>query len=104
MGRNKVLLSCLMLVAMLITSAQDRYMVFFSDKANVGYSIDHPEEFLTARAIARRAKHGIAITEQDLPVDPIVFFKLTFRRKNNNNKISKNIFRDHFSKSFSSKS
>ena len=69
MGRNKVLLSCLMLVAMLITSAQDRYMVFFSDKANVGYSIDHPEEFLTARAIARREKHGIAITEQDLPVD-----------------------------------
>ena len=58
-----------MLVAMLITSAQDRYMVFFSDKANVGYSIDHPEEFLTARAIARREKHGIAITEQDLPVD-----------------------------------
>ncbi|WP_258097145.1 S8 family peptidase [Marinoscillum pacificum] len=69
MGRNKVLLSCLMLVAMLITSAQDRYMVFFSDKANVGYSIDHPEEFLTSRAIARREKHGIAITEQDLPVD-----------------------------------
>ena len=69
MGRNKVLLSCLMLVAMLITSAQDRYMVFFSDKANVDYSIDNPEEFLTARAIARREKQSIAITEQDLPVN-----------------------------------
>lgn len=69
MGSSKVFLSCLLLVVMFNTSAQDRYMVFFSDKDNVSYSIDNPEAFLSPRAIARRQNQNIAITEQDLPVD-----------------------------------
>lgn len=44
------------------------YFVRLVDKAGSGYSVSKPEEFLSARAIVRRQKQGIQITEQDLPV------------------------------------
>ncbi len=47
---------------------QDRYMIFFKDKANSQYSINRPEEFLSDRAIQRRSKQNISVTAQDLPV------------------------------------
>ncbi|WP_421895075.1 S8 family serine peptidase [Marinoscillum sp.] len=50
-------------------SQKDRYMVFFSDKEGVSFSIDQPEAFLSERAVSRRARMGIAITERDLPVN-----------------------------------
>lgn len=50
--------------------AQDRYMVFFIDKAGSPYSIQAPEEFLSERALARRAKEQIVITEEDIPISP----------------------------------
>ena len=40
----------------------------FTDKNNSIYSIDRPEEFLSDRALERRSRQNIAITEQDLPV------------------------------------
>ena len=46
----------------------NRYMVHFTDKQNTSFRIDNPEAYLSARAIERRTKQGIAITEQDLPV------------------------------------
>ena len=50
-------------------NAQDhRFMVFFQDK-NSSFSIDNPAEFLSTRAIERRTKQGINITEEDLPVN-----------------------------------
>lgn len=51
--------------------AQDinRYMVYFSDKAGSSYSLERPEEFLTARALERRARQQIVLQEQDLPVN-----------------------------------
>ncbi len=48
--------------------AQDRYMVFFNDKSSNLYSIDQPEQFLSQKALQRREKQGISISEQDLPV------------------------------------
>lgn len=50
--------------------APDKYYVQFTDKDNSPYSINNPEEFLTQRAIDRRAKYSIEISEQDLPVNP----------------------------------
>lgn len=47
----------------------NRYMVFFKDKAASPYSIEAPEEFLTPRAVERRVKFKIPLTEQDLPVN-----------------------------------
>jgi len=43
-------------------------MVFFQDK-NSSFNIENPADFLSVRAIERRAKQNIAITEQDLPIN-----------------------------------
>jgi len=43
-------------------------MVFFDAKDN-SFSIDNPSQFLSDRAIERRTKQQISITEQDLPVN-----------------------------------
>ncbi len=48
-----------------------RYWISFSDKVNTPFSIAQPEEFLSERAIDRRIRQNITITEQDLPVDPL---------------------------------
>lgn len=46
------------------------YWVSFKDKNDSPYSIFHPQEFLSPRAIERRQKYGILIDETDLPVSP----------------------------------
>lgn len=50
--------------------SQDKYFVKFTDKNNSPHSIDNPSEYLSIRAIERRTKQGIAITIDDLPVNP----------------------------------
>jgi hypothetical protein len=55
------------------TEAQRKYDVYwvsFKDKKNNPYSVFHPQEFLSARAIERRSRFGISIEESDLPVNP----------------------------------
>ncbi len=47
-----------------------KYWISFTDKTNTPYSAGRPEEFLSSRSIERRTRQGIAITEDDLPVDP----------------------------------
>ena len=46
----------------------DKYAVKFTDKNNNGYSLDHPEKFLTRKALNRRAKYNIGIDDYDMPV------------------------------------
>lgn len=50
--------------------APDKYWIRFSDKSASPFSIDAPEAFLSERAIERRKRQQIPITEEDLPVDP----------------------------------
>lgn len=50
--------------------ATNRYVVYFTDKANTPYSISQPQEFLSQRAINRREAQNIDIDSLDLPVDP----------------------------------
>ena len=50
--------------------ATNIYWVKFADKANSPYSIDRPEEFLSERALERRARLNIGIDEYDIPVNP----------------------------------
>lgn len=50
--------------------APSKYLVRFTDKDNSPYSVNKPGEFLSQRAIDRRIREGIDITEQDLPVNP----------------------------------
>lgn len=47
-----------------------RYWIGFTDKTHTPYSVTEPEAFLSQRAIERRTKLGIPVTEEDLPVDP----------------------------------
>ena len=53
-----------------------RYWVSFTDKDNTPYSVNLPEEFLSSRSIDRRERQGIAITEDDLPVDPQYLYQI----------------------------
>lgn len=69
MVRSKVLLVSLLTMWSILVLGQDRYVVFFSDKNQVEFSLDEPTAFLSERSIERRAKQGIQITAQDLPVD-----------------------------------
>lgn len=47
------------------------YLIEFTDKNNSGYSVDNPEEFLSSRAIDRRERFNIPITEHDFPVNQL---------------------------------
>ena len=49
--------------------APDKYWVKFTDKNNSPYSINNPEAFLSQKAIDRRINQGIAVVENDLPVN-----------------------------------
>ncbi|MES2617570.1 MAG: S8 family serine peptidase [Bacteroidota bacterium] len=47
------------------------YLVYLKDKlyqSNASFSVQHPEQFLSPKALARRQKYGVAISESDLPV------------------------------------
>ena len=76
---NKHILSFIALVFIsLCVTGKDltRYRVWLTDKAENSYSIEHPEEFLSTKAIERRALRNIEITEQDLPVSNIYLQKI----------------------------
>lgn len=48
-----------------------RFAVFFKDKGtNSPYTISNPIQFLSQRAIERRVRYNIPITEQDIPIYP----------------------------------
>lgn len=51
-------------------TSPDTYWVSFTDKENTPFSLDQPEQFLSARAIQRRTAQGIGYDVLDLPVDP----------------------------------
>lgn len=45
-----------------------KYRVTLRDKAQTEYSLQRPEEFLSAKALERRARQGISVDSTDLPV------------------------------------
>lgn len=67
---NFILTGVLLFVTQLVFSDAYYFYVQFTDKHNTPFSIDHPEEFLSERAIARRAGQWITCDSSDLPVDP----------------------------------
>ncbi len=69
MARSKSLFVWLFFLT-LTAGAQDRYMVFFTDKVGTPFSTEAPLEFLSQRALDRQAKEGYVLTEEDLPVNP----------------------------------
>ncbi len=73
---NKIRLgffSILMLIFLQLagqTVAPSKYFIQFTDKQNSPFSLSDPEAYLSARALARRAAHGISLQQNDLPVNP----------------------------------
>ena len=51
-----------------IQVAPDRFRIEFTDKNHNSYSISQPELFLSQRALQRRARQGIEVDYNDLPV------------------------------------
>jgi len=51
--------------------APNKYLIEFTDKNGTPYSIAQPEQFLSQRALERREHQKIAITENDLPINPL---------------------------------
>ncbi|MCB0400544.1 MAG: S8 family serine peptidase [Flavobacteriales bacterium] len=70
MGIKRFLIVLLFFTAT-ISFAQQRIVVRFTDKQNSPFSIQNPQQFLSPKAIDRRTKHDIAITDQDLPVNQV---------------------------------
>lgn len=64
------ILSAFALLAIGASAQQDtlKYRISLKDKAATEYSLQRPEEFLSAKAIARRARQHLAIDSTDLPV------------------------------------
>jgi len=54
-----------------INAQSYRYVVLFKDKVGTTFSTSTPEAYLSERALTRRQKQGIAITEKDLPVSQV---------------------------------
>jgi len=46
------------------------YRIYLTDKNDSPYSIETPSEYLSQRAIDKRERFNIAITEEDFPVNP----------------------------------
>ncbi|HEY0656097.1 MAG TPA: S8/S53 family peptidase [Chryseosolibacter sp.] len=67
----RVLSLLLLLVSGSVALGQvNRYMVFFKDKSGTPYTTSQPLQFLSERAIERRVKQDITVTDLDLPVNP----------------------------------
>ncbi|RMG81055.1 MAG: peptidase S8 [Bacteroidetes bacterium] len=68
----KFLFACFLIGSWMPANAQTlkKFWVEFADKKDNPYLISQPETFLSPRAIERRKKHGVEVTEADLPVNP----------------------------------
>lgn len=72
MAANRAIAIIVFLLAIVECSwaQRNRYMVFFTDKDGTPYSVTEPSAFLSPDAIERRIRHGVPVSEQDLPVNP----------------------------------
>ncbi|HLG02857.1 MAG TPA: S8 family serine peptidase [Bacteroidia bacterium] len=67
---RKICLFFLLFICSCIAAQDTKHWVQFRDKNNSPYSISAPSDYLSARALQRRANQGIAIDSADLPVNP----------------------------------
>ena len=51
-------------------TAPGKYWVQFTDKDHTPYSLTQPRDFLSERALQRRARYSVPLDWKDLPVDP----------------------------------
>ncbi|MCQ2285083.1 MAG: S8 family serine peptidase [Bacteroidales bacterium] len=74
MKKNLIAFAALLLLgifnALMAQPAPTCYRITLTDKQNNPYSVNNPSAYLSERAIAKRVRFNIPITEQDLPVNP----------------------------------
>ena len=63
-------LHIVLLIFLSQTLEAQKYAVFFKDKDGTPYTLSQPEKFLSQRALERRGKFDIKLTNDDLPVNP----------------------------------
>ena len=63
-----VLLIFIAFITLVANAQQNFYVVTFKDKNNSTFTISHPEEFLSQKAIDRRLRQKIKINSADLPI------------------------------------
>lgn len=70
---NKYIILTFLIIGSLNISASEGYMfrIQLKDKGKTTYTIDKPEKFLSKRAIERRKKQDIRITDSDLPISSV---------------------------------
>ena len=51
-------------------SPEQKHLIYFTDKKDSPYTLEQPALYLSAKAIERRSKQGIALSVRDLPVNP----------------------------------
>lgn len=70
MRKGFFILSAFVLLVASASARQDtlKYRISLKDKAATTYSLEHPEKYLSEKAIARRQKQKLAIDSTDLPV------------------------------------
>lgn len=61
---------CTAALAQAQTDSYTKYKIVFTDKKGTPYSLQHPGDYLSARAIQRRMRQQIAIDSTDLPITP----------------------------------
>jgi serine protease AprX len=66
--RSKVFLCFFLFLSFNSLAQSHYYFITFTDKAGNEFSIEHPEKFLSSKAIERRTAQGIQLQEEDLPV------------------------------------
>ena len=59
-----------------VASPRYRFRVYLHTKGEAGYRVDKPEAFLSAEAIARRERMGIAVEADDWPIAPAILDQL----------------------------
>lgn len=67
---KKIFIATFLFLTFFTTANAQKYAVHLTDKNSSPYSLNAPLEFLSQRALDRRAKFGIELTETDLPVNP----------------------------------
>jgi serine protease AprX len=47
-----------------------KHLIYFKDKQNTPFTLNQPQAYLSPRALERRTRQNITLTERDLPVNP----------------------------------
>lgn len=77
--KGLLIVMCFVFISGTLTSQTiyTRYWVSFNDKSGSSYSISNPSAYLSARAISRRTTQGIAVTNDDIPVNATYIQQVT---------------------------